>query len=317
MFCLPNQWLLLMALAASCAAGFGADTSPTLFQGRSTESMIVTVDPESGSALTNHTAVNYHSLAYMNSRKHGLIARETIQKKYLESSEGDYSTATVDLYYGHADKTYSPRPDHTTTVTDASKIHFNNEHWTATSRGCCDTESFLQMFAYGKSTPFFYANSRYAQVNVPNAQVDRYLSVVMRAHTPADPIESAIFGTNKKAVAAILYGGRGMPLSKLLIQPKEGASELEIPYHTDSLTLKSASPKDDDGYNEDPKVSQVLTLWSQDTIAPTPPPATLSGFSIIATFAGNDGKPERIEVPIEKDHFGKAILSGPTLMIAD
>ncbi len=306
-----------MAVVASCAAGHGADTSSTLFQGRATESMVVTVDPESGSPLTHHISVNYHRLAYMNSREHGLIARETIQQKYLESSEGDFTTATVELYYGHADKRFSLEPDHTTTVTDASKIHLNGEYWTATTRGCCDAESFLQMFAYGKNTPFFYANSRYAQVNVPNAQVDRYISVVMRSQTPADPIDSAIFGQNKKAVAAILYGAPGMAMRKLLLQAKPGVGERDLPYHTDTLTLKSASPKDDDGYNEDPNVSKILTLWSQDTIAPAPPPATLSGFSIIATFGGNDGKPVRIEVPIEKDRFGKARLTGQTLMVAD
>lgn len=312
-----SQWLLILAVAGAAGAGQGAGTCGTLFEGRATESMVVTVDPETGGAFTRQSAVNFHQLSYLKAREEGMIARETIATDYLEGTEGGTSTATVALYYGHANKRYSAEPDHVTTVTAASEIQFNGDHWTATITGCCDSETFLQMFDYGKSVPFLYANSRYAQVNVPNAKVDRYMSVVLRAQTPEGPMNAAIFGKHDKAVAAILYGAPGMPMERLLLQARPGVGEDKLPYHTDTLTLKSVSSKDEDGFNEDKNVSKVLTLWSQDPTPPAPPPSSVSGFSIIATFGGNEGKPDTVVVPIEKDRFGKARVTGGALMVAD
>ena len=307
--------LVVSSLVGIPGTMFAAETSAPLFKDSSVESLQISPDAESGGAVIRKVAVNYHVLYYTMPGGRDLIARETVRSNVVEASEGEQADATVDLFYRKKDQSYPQRPDHSTTVSEVSELKFNTDHWVGKTFGCCDAEPFLQLFGYGESKPFLYTNTKYAQINLPNANVNRYVGVVLRSQAPLDEWESAIFGSDKKALAAILYGAPGRPMQKLLLAPKKGVSEADAPYHTESLTLKAKNPKDEDGYNEDPNLSKVLTQWSRD-VSPdnSGGDGVPGGFEIIAKFAGNDGKPETVTVPVEKDKLGKPRLSGQTLM---
>jgi len=307
-----NRCLDLAVLAAvAFVTNISVAAEPVLFQAEAKETITVTLDPETSAARTIQTNVNFHKLhLYLEGGEREFIARETITHNTLDSTDGETASAKVELHYKKPDGIFSAKADHSTFVDQASEVEFKSDHWTATIFNCCDAETFTQLFAYGDSKPFLQSNSKYAQVILPNAEMNRYVGVVLRVQTPTEEAEKTIFGNNNKALAVILYAAPGKPLQKLFLQPAEGKKEDDFPYHTMDVDLKSASSKDEDSYNEDLAISKVLTMWSQDTQPGQNRPETISGLTIIANFSGNEGDTETVSIPVVNDKFGKAKITG-------
>lgn len=306
--------ILCVALASSSIAATAEEE--VLFSSSATESIVITRDKATGGANTRHVSVDYHQLFWRMPQKRDMIARETIITSTADNLEGTTGTAVVELFYKKAGDKYASKPDHVTTVSAASDVTFENDHWTATITGCCDSEPMVQLFAYGKDKPFLYSNSQYAHVYLPNADVSNYVGVVLRSQTASPELRQIIFGDNEKAVAAVLYASPEKPLQKLLLEPAEGVTGEDIPYHTMPLALQSSSAKDeDDGYNKNPKISQVLTMWSQDPVA-NKGKKTDSVLSIIATLVSVDDTKTIITIPVENGKFQKPTISGNKLVPA-
>lgn len=306
-------------MASACLAGLAsvscaAETSQTLFHSSATDSITVMRDPLSGAAMVQKVAVDYHELSYILPDQRSLIARETVKTGYSYAAEGLSGEATVDLFFQKPDESYPSQPDQTVVVKEASQVKFNNDHWSAKITGCCDTEPLTQLFAYGENKPFLYANSQYAQVQLPATNVNRYVGLVLRSSIILDELEPAIFGDDKKAVAAVLYGGPGQPMQKKFFYPKRGVDQMDIPYHTNTVVLKSPSSEDDhNGYNEDKNISSVLVLWSQEKTVDNVTTGTMSGFEITAKFVATSDVSDVITIPVENDRLGAPEVSGPAL----
>lgn len=306
--------ILCAALASATIAAKAQEE--VLFSSSATESIVITRDKATGGANTRQVSVNYHQLFWRMPQKLDMIARETLVTSTADNVEGTTGTAVVELFYKKAGDKYTSQPDHITTVSAASEVTFENDHWTATITGCCDSEPLVQLFAYGKDKPFLCSNGQYAQVYLPNADVSQYVGLVLRSQTASPELRKVIFGDNEKAVAAVLYASPEKPLQKLLLEPAEGVTGEDIPYHTMPLTLQSSSTKDeDDGYNKNPKISKVLTMWSQDPVA-NKGKKTGSILSIIATLVSVDDTKTIITIPVENGQFQTPTISGNKLVPA-
>ncbi len=307
----------LMALAcfASLAAISSAtETTQTLFHSSATDSITVMRDPQTGAAMVQKVAVDYHELSLPLPGQPSLIARETVETDYSYSVEGRSGKATVDLYFQKPDQTYPAQPDQTVVVKEASQVKFNSDHWSAKITACCDTEPLTQLFAYGDSKPFLYVHSQYAQVQLPASSINRYVGLVIRSQVILEEIEPEIFGDDKKAVAAVLYGGPGQPMQKQLLYPKRGVNQFDIPYHTNTVVLNSPSPQDNhDGYNDDRNISSILLLWSQDKTGDNNTTGTMTGFEITAKFVATTDISDTITIPVENDRLGAPTVTGPAL----
>lgn len=308
--------MALACLASLATISPAAETTQTLFHNSATDSITVMRDPLSGATMVQKVSVDYHELSYILPGQRSLIARETVKTGYSHAAEGQSARATIDLYFQKSDETYPSQPDNTVVVKEASQVKFNNDHWSAKITGCCDAEPLTQLFAYGETKPFLYANSQYAQVQLPATNINRYVGLILRSQILLEELEPEIFGDETKAVAAVLYGGPGQPMQKQLLYPKRGVDHFDIPYHTNTVVLKSPSPEDDhNGYNEDRNISGVLVLWSQETTVDNQTTGTMSGFEITAKFVATTDTSDTITIPVENDRLGTPKVSGPALTV--
>ena len=240
----------VLALGIACA-----QQEKVLFENVEKGGMRVFISKETGMVTTRLTKVNYHDVRLFNP-DHRIVAKDTIVTEYADASEGETSRAKVEFFHAagdpnSADFVLPKSPTQTMEIKDVSQVKYQDDHWSATTFGCCDAEPYTRLYAYGASTPFLRFNSGYAKAEVPNAaHVNRYVGVVMRGQVPNDSALAAIFGKNTSAVAAITYASAGKTLQHLLLKPKDGVKDIDVPYHTMGVKLLSKSPKDVPGWQE-------------------------------------------------------------------
>jgi len=305
--------LCAAGMASSHAHAAGAEASAKsarkpLFSSAASESLKMEFDPETSGTVFNQVMVNYHYLAGTRPGSRDLVARETITTQYSDALEGRESTGVVELFYRRPDGVFPNAVDNATTVTGGDELFFDFDHWTAKTWGCCDAEPFFRLYSFGQHTPFLYSHNQYAKIEVPNAELERYVGVVLKGQVPTEEQTRTIFGNHERAMAAIIYGAPGMPMQKILLEPRPGTPEQDFPYHTEPVKIKSAAKQDEYGYNDDRNVASVLTMWSLDPYQTKKKSSAISGVTIVATFVGE--KNQSVAVTINNDKFGAVKTSG-------
>lgn len=313
-----RKCLMPIAFACLSLAAARAQDEKVLFANEAPEKVRVYISKETGMVTTQFTKVKFHDMRLFNPDRR-LIAKETIITEYGDGSEGETGKAKIEFYQATGDPnssefTLPKTPTQTINIPDIMQVEFQSDHWSATTFGCCDAEPYTRLYAYGADSPFLRFNSGYSMVEVPNAQLNRYVGIVVRAQVPNDSAVAAIFGSNTKAVAAVTYAAPGKQLQKLLLQPKDGVKEEDIPYHTMGIKLLSDSPRDVPGYQEDKTDPEVLTMWSIDVHPEKRDELkAVSGLTIQAEFAANDGTTDTVTIKVDDDKFGTPTVKSKTL----
>lgn len=136
----------------------------------------------------------------------------------------------------------------------------------------------------------------------------------MRGQVPNDSALAAIFGKNTSAVAAITYASAGKTLQHLLLKPKDGVKDIDVPYHTMGVKLLSKSPKDVPGWQEEKSDPEVLVMWSNDPEwEKRDQKKSISGLIIQAAFDANDGTSDTVTITVDNDKFGTPVVKSKSL----
>ena len=242
---------------------------------------------------------------------HQVIAKETINEVVDQGREGVESKLRVELFFAPENLgKFSSKPTQTIEIPDAHEAQFEDGYWSATTLGCCDAEPYSRMYAYGADHPFLRYNEKFWKIEVPNAHgLDRYVGMVIRAHVPNEAAADAIFGKDKRAVAAISLAAPGKPLDTVFLVAKEGVDSDKLSLHTEKLEARGTGPKDEQNAE-----GRTATLWSLDGAEKSTAGATsVKGVMVEAGVYVDDGSTETLRVEIEGDKFVHAQVMGDKL----
>jgi hypothetical protein len=240
-----------------------------------------------------------------------VIAKETLRQVLDDQREGVESKLRVDLFFAKENMGRFPsKPTHTLEIPDTHEAHFEDTYWTATTLGCCDAEPYSRMYKYGADHPFLRYNENFWKVEVPNARgLDRYVGMAIRGHVPNESAADAIFGKQRRAVAAVSLAAPGKPLSTVYLVATEGVDPERLGLHTEKLQLTGTGAKDE----QHPDV-RLVTLWSLDG-AENSNAATqaISNVTVEAGVYVDDGTTETLRAEIKDDKFVNAKVTGNRL----
>lgn len=299
------HWILL----AACIIAMRSVVAEPLFDEQSKVTIRVSKDKD-GNQVTEQQKVNYTPMQiYPDNKQKRVIIRETYQVSESDGQEGTRSNAKIDLFFAGADGHYPKSPSRTIEIPNVHEAKFFIDHWKALTFGCCDSESYGRLYDYAGDKPFLRYNEDYWRMEVPNAHnLVRFAGLALRDYVPGDAAESAIFKSNKDAVACLSYAAPGKPLASLYIKPKRPENWKDHSLHSGQLSVASKFPRD-----EVREQDHLITLWSLDGAdAANKGKTAVSGVTITAPVFVDDSM-ETVTVRVENDKFADAKVDGKLL----